>query len=80
MGHPDLFPVYNLVRDGEIPRWLNLLQDNGLIMARREQYYDIDKLPDQMNVVPLFKPTPAGEFLLKLRGEPEDIRKERNWH
>jgi hypothetical protein len=77
LGHTDQYREYRFDKSGEMPRWMNLLHDNGLIQPKGEDYIVVDGLQHGSDLVSLFKPTPAGEFLMTLRGEPEELRKER---
>ena len=77
LGHTDHYREYRFDNLGEMPRWINLLYDNGLIQPRGQNYIVVDSLQNGIELVSLFKPTPAGEFLMTLRGEPEELRKAR---
>lgn len=76
LGHPSEHPIFEL-RESTQRRMLNHLLDAGLIMPKTpNDYIDPDKLTDGTNVIDILKPTPAGDFLQELRGEPYGIRRQ----
>ena len=53
-------------------RWLTLLFDHGLLQAKYEgPWKPFDQIPQDQNLSDIFKPTPAAEYLMTLRGAPK---------
>jgi hypothetical protein len=54
-------------------RWLTFLFDHGLIQARESvAWVPFEEIPEGDNLAERFKPTPAAELLIRLRGGSKD--------
>ena len=61
----------NCDRTADQQRWLTLLFDHGLLQAKDlRRWTPFDQIPEGQNLSDIFKPTPAAEYLMKLRGAP----------
>jgi hypothetical protein len=64
-------PEYNYHNDDGFRRWMYVLLDSCLIEPKSHGgWLKFDASVDKTNMVEFVKPTPAGEFLISLRGEP----------
>jgi hypothetical protein len=62
---------YMYHNDDDFRRWMYVLLDGGLIEPKSQGgWLKFDAALDKRNMVEFVKPTPAGEFLISLRGEP----------
>ena len=54
-------------------RWLTLLFDHGFLEAKDWTHWlEFDEIPKNQNLCEIFKLTPAGVFLMQLRGPPRE--------
>jgi hypothetical protein len=67
-------PEYKFWNNDPMARQMYFLSDNGLIQPRFSGFLNFDQEMDQKNLVDLAKLTPAGEFLIQLRGAPTEFR------
>jgi hypothetical protein len=64
-------PEYKYHNDDNFRRWMYVLLDTGLIEPKSPGgWLNFDASLDEKNMVEFAKPTPAGEFLISLRGAP----------
>jgi hypothetical protein len=71
--------VWNIGRGQEVrcdqtpdqQRWLTLLFDHGLLTARNWSHWTpFNEIPVGTNLSEIFELSPAGEYLIELRGPP----------
>ena len=64
-------PEYNYHHDENFRRWMYVLLDSGFIEPKSSGgWLNFDGNTNKKNLVEFIKPTPAGEFLISLRGVP----------
>ena len=60
--------------DNTFKRWMNFLLDTGLIMPKAHlNWLDFDKVNEGENLVSIAQATPAGKFMIELRGNPHKM-------
>ncbi len=63
-------PLLEYKNDDTFRRWMNVLLDHGYIQPKEQDWLKFDEELAGKNLVEIAKPTPAGQFLLRLRGTP----------